>query len=55
MSNILFAGAPHGSFDPIHQAAERTRAMAIVLLDDMDCDRLLDDEFAHELDHGVRV
>lgn len=55
MTRILFCGDPHGSFIPIHQTAERERVSAIVLLGDMELDRPLDEEFAQELDHGIRV
>ena len=43
---ILFCGDPHGQFRQIVQAAGHTRAVAVILLGDMEPKRPLEDEMA---------
>lgn len=50
MSPILYCGDPHGAFDHIVDAAQRTDASAVVLLGDLEPERPLDEELQPILD-----
>lgn len=50
MGPILYCGDPHGSFRHVIEAAEQTRALAVVLLGDMEPARPLHEELEPILD-----
>lgn len=52
---ILYCGDPHGRFRHIVDAAERTRASAVVLLGDMEPRRALHVELAPLVEQAVRI
>jgi len=55
MTSLLFAGDPHGDFNEAHRPAMEQLPDALILLGDMDLAQPIDDEFAYEMDAGIRV
>jgi hypothetical protein len=52
---VLLCGDPHGAFDHISEAAERTKASGVVLLGDMEPQRPLQPELSPVLFAATRA